>query len=111
MNGRRKSKQRGKPKDKGEQTVLNPFLEVKLGCYLGGDQFRDFIQGLLSKERELSAELVGYKQWRKQRPMAELLRQIAQIRGMRVEELSARSRQHIEGCGDVPLSGDRREAP
>lgn len=69
---------------------------MRLGCFLGGDQFRDFIQGLLGKDRELDQELVGYKRWRKEIPLADLLGAVAAVREVEQEALLVRRKAHME---------------
>lgn len=88
--------ERAKPDRKQDKTVFNPFSETKLGCYLGGDEFRDFIQGLLGKERTLDSAVVGSQHWRKETSMAELLGAIAEARGIDSADLFEPRRPHPE---------------
>jgi len=85
-----------RPKRLRDEAEFNPLDQVRLGCFMGGDQFRDFIQRLVGRDRELDQELVGHKQWRKERPIAELVGRIAEVRGVAEEALLARRKSHIE---------------
>lgn len=67
---------RTKPKNKHKKSIFNPFAETKLGCYLGGDDFRDMILQYLGKDRNLSTEIVGHKKWNKSIPISKLFEQI-----------------------------------
>lgn len=93
---KKEEEERSKPKRKRDETVFNPFCETRLGCYLGDDDFRDFILRLLGKDRELGAELVGYRKWRKEVPLSKLVGQIAVIRGVSPDDLLKRGRSHSE---------------
>ena len=39
------------------------------------------------KDGELSQEVVGYKEWRKEKPIEEMLRVTAKVRGVKLEDL------------------------
>jgi hypothetical protein len=73
-----------------------PLERVRIGCFLGGDAFRDFIQGLLEGDRALDQELVGHKQWRKAVALADLLGEIAAVREVDRDELLSRRKSHVE---------------
>jgi len=88
----REAEERKKPVRARDLSGLNPFSETKMGCYLGGDEFRDLIQGLLSKDRELSDEIVNYRQWRRTVPMAALLEKAAGAWGVSVGLVHERRR-------------------
>ena len=92
----KEQEERSKPKRERDETVLNPLANVQLGCFAGGDQFRDFIQDLLGRDRELDQEFVGYKQWRKETPLRELLARVAQVRGVPEKTLLERKRPNVE---------------
>jgi len=92
----KEQEEKRKPRKKRDESEFNPLDQARLGCFLGGDEFRDFIQGLLGVDRELDQELVGYKQWRKEIPIVEVLGQIAQARDVTEEALLTRRRSHIE---------------
>ena len=92
----KEQEEKRKPKKKRDENEFKPLDQAQLGCFLGGDQFRDFIQGLLGVDRELDQELVGHKQWRKEIPIARLLGQIAEVRDVAEEALLTRRRSHIE---------------
>ena len=92
----KEQEEKRKPKKERDESEFNPLDQAQLGCFLGGDEFRDFIQGLLGVDREQDQELVGYKQWRKEIPIAGLLGQIAQARDVTEEALLTRRRSHIE---------------
>ena len=98
-----------KPKEKRDETIFNPFFEVRLGCFLGTDQFRDFIQGFLMKDGELSQEVVGHKEWGREKPIEELLRVAAKVRGVRWEDLKQRSWNHVERDLAIYLSRESGE--
>ena len=92
----KEQEEKGKPKSKRDESEFKPLEQARLGCFLGGDQFRDFIQGLLEGDRELDQELVGHRQWRKEVPLADLLGEIAAVREVAGEELLARKKSHVE---------------
>jgi len=92
----KEEQERRKPKSRRDEREFRPLDEVRLGCFVGGDEFRDFIQGLLGVDPELGPDLVGYKRWRKEIPIEELLGRIGEERGVTEEELLARRKPHIE---------------
>lgn len=92
----KEQEEKATPKSRRDESEFNPLAQVRLGCLLGGDLFRDFIQGLLGEDRELDQELVGNKHWRKELRITELLGGIAQVRGVAEEALRTRRPAHIE---------------
>ena len=92
----KEAQERRKPKHRRDEIGLNPLSEVRFGCLLGGDVFRDFVQSLIGKERKLSHDIVGHKEWRRETPMAVLLSAIAEVRGVPLELLRERRWHHTE---------------
>ena len=92
----KEEEERDKPKRKRDDSEFKPLAQVRLGCFLGGDRFREFIQGLLGVDRELDQELVGHRQWRKEIALPELLGRTAEVRGVTKDVLLTRSPSHIE---------------
>lgn len=90
----KEQKERQKPKRKQDQSVFNPFGETRLGCFLGSDSFRDFIQGLLGTDQELSEEIVGAKQWRRDIEFDRLLEVICQVLEVDRQHVKQRGRHH-----------------
>ena len=84
--------ERQKPKHKRDEGLINPFSEVRMGCVLGSDVFRDFVQGLLSEEQALSQDLVGHRQWRREVPLPDLLASVAEVCEAPREQFYARTR-------------------
>jgi putative transposase len=92
----KEEQEKGTPASQRDDNELDPLRGVRLGCFLGGDQFRDFIQGLLGRENEIDQELVGHRQWRKELPIDDLLGQVAQVRKTTPEDLLTRRKPHME---------------
>lgn len=88
--------EKGKPSRERDESEFRPLERVRMGCFLGGDAFRDFIQGLLEGDRALDQELVGHKQWRKAVALADLLVEIAAVREVDRDELLSRRKSHVE---------------
>jgi len=107
----KEAEERQKPKRKRDEAMLNPLSEVRLGCFLGGDGFRDFVQGLIGKDRELSQEMVGRKEWRRETPMADLLCAIVEVRGVSLEVLGERRWHHAERDLAMYLCREAGEKP
>ena len=91
---RKEEVEQKKPPGQRDESGSNPFSGMGLGCYVGGDQFRDFVQRLLAKDRQLSAELVGYRSWRKDVPMENLLERICTEVGIATASLRQRKRNN-----------------
>jgi putative transposase len=92
----KEAEEQAKPKGRRELEEFAPLSEARLGCFLGGDEFRDFIQGLLGADESLSQEVVGSKAWRHEVPVAKVLELIASTRNVTVENLQERRRPHPE---------------
>lgn len=93
---KKEEEERSKPERQRDETVFNPFAKARLGCYLGGERFRDFIQGLLDDGAALSDEVVGADKWHKEVGMGRLLAAVAEADGMEVDDLVERRRPHPE---------------
>lgn len=88
--------ERRKPSAERDNGVLNPLHGTRCGCFLGGDPFRDFIQGLLGPDRTLRREVVGYRQWCRERPLDEVLNVICAARGVDPAALHQRGWHQVE---------------
>lgn len=88
----KEEEERGKPVGERNFSRFNPFSEVKLGIVLGGEGFCEYIQGLLDPDRELSAEITNYRQWRRTVPVLDILARAASVWGVTLDEVRRRGR-------------------
>jgi len=93
---RKEEEERKRPKKERDESLFNPFSEVRLGCCLGSDRFRDYIYDHFIEDRELSAEVVGSRFWRKEIALPDLLDGIAEIMGLSKDDLLVRGRNHVD---------------
>jgi hypothetical protein len=92
----REEAERRKPRHKQDKVLLNPFCETRSGCFLGSDNFRDFIQGMLGPDRELADEIVGSRQWRKEVAVEDLLGVICTVTEADRNDLQRRGWGHSQ---------------
>ena len=88
----KEEQERGKPAGKRNLDRFNPFSELKLGILLGGEGFCEYIQGLLESDRELTDEVVNYRQWRRTVPISDVLAKAASAWGATLDEVCRRGR-------------------
>jgi putative transposase len=76
----------------------NPLSQVERQAYLGGEEFRDVIQGFLDKDEELSDSIVGAGQWKPYPELNDVLDAGCKALGLDRSRLKRRTR------------GDKRKA-
>lgn len=88
----KEEKERTKPSHKRDWGQFDPFSEMRQGYFLGGDSFRDFLLDLIDGETELTQEIVGAKQWRRELPLETIMLVIGKVCGVSVSAIQCRAK-------------------
>ena len=106
-------RQGGTPED---ETYRNPLSETKLQTYMGDEEFRDMILGLMEGDEELSSEVVAHEEWTERPKPDEILARAIELLRVPKEPLRSRRRNDLTRsvlmylCKDISKCGLRQVA-